>query len=217
MRKRNKPWIEKEIEENNKLIENGIEYKGKWSKYFKNSNPIYLEIGCGKGKFIIENAKLNPEINYIGFEKELQVIAMGVRQSRSENVNLNNLAFINGDVKNLCDFFSKGEINRLYINFCDPWRNRKKWFKRRLTHTNFLKIYENIFEDNKCEIFFKTDNLPLFEFSLNEFCNNDWKLSNISLDLHNSDYHLNGKNIVTEYETKFSNLGFNINRLEAKK
>ena len=109
------------------------------------------------------------------------------------------------------DFFEPGEIKRLYINFCDPWP-KKKWYKRRLTYRDFLEKYKLLFGESG-EIFFKTDNTILFEFSLNEFCADDWKLSNISLDLHNSDYE---GNIMTEYEEKFSNKGFNIYRLEAR-
>ena len=114
------------------------------------------------------------------------------------------------DVKDLTSYFEVGEIKRIYINFCDPWHRKRKWAKRRLTHRNFLSLYESLFGKSG-EIFFKTDNRHLFEFSLNEFADKGWRLKNISLDLLNSDYE---GNIMTEYEEKFSSEGFPIYRLE---
>jgi len=110
-------------------------------------------------------------------------------------------------------YFDVNEISRIYINFCDPWENKKKWAKRRLTYVKFLDLYAKILTD-KGEIFFKTDNEKLFEFSLNQFAEKDFLLKNITFDLHNSDL---AENIMTEYEEKFSSKGINIFRLEAYK
>ncbi len=219
MRKRNKPWMEKELDSNNKLVNNPEDFKGRWSEYFGNDNPIYLEIGCGKGRFSINSALKFDDINYIAFDKELQVIGAAAKLCREtmeeQNVDIN-IGFVIGDVKNLKDYFEVHEIKRLYINFCDPWRERNKWMKRRLTHHNFLRMYNELLGD-KGEIFFKTDNTALFEFSLNEFCNEGWQLKNIALDLHKTEFHTLGENVMTEYEEKFSSKGMPIYRLEATK
>ncbi len=208
MRVRKKAWTVAEYDNNPHLIHNPTEHKGKWKELFKNDNPIYLEIGCGKGRFISQNAQKFKDINFIGVERQSTIVATAARNVGPE---AENVFLIHGDVENLLDFFEPGEIKRLYINFCDPWP-KKKWYKRRLTYRQFLDKYRELF-GGKGEIFFKTDNRILFEFSLNEFCANDWKLSNISLDLHNSDYE---DNIMTEYEEKFSSKGFPIYRLEAR-
>lgn len=208
MRVRNKPWAKKELEENNHVIHMPQEYKGQWHQYFENDNPIHVEIGCGKGTFLTQNAIRNPQINYIGIERQSTVAAIAARKIEAEQ---KNIALSCAQVESLEDFFIPGEIKRLYINFCDPWP-KKKWFKRRLTYRGFLQMYRRIF-DGEGEVYFKTDNKGLFEFSLNEFCADDWKLSNITLDLHNSGYE---ENIMTEYEERFSNAGMPIYRLEAR-
>lgn len=210
MRLRRKPWSDKELSINSRLIKNPADYKGKWHSFFKNDNPIHIEIGCGKGQFITKTSIANPNINYIAIEKQEIVIVSALRKSREAGAS-QNLCFITADVSNLLDFFEPNEIKRIYINFCDPWDRKKKWAKRRLTHSNFLNIYESIFKEGG-EIFFKTDNRKLFEFSLNEISAKGWKMKNISLDLHNSDFE---GNIMTEYEEKFSSKGMPIYRLEA--
>jgi len=211
MRIRKKPWAEKEFAANKNYIKEPQRFKGKWRELFGNENPIHIEIGCGKGRFITTMAKLNTDINYIAVERQSMVIASALKKAREKNVG-ENLAFFSADVENLKDFFDTSEVERIYINFCDPWPNKKKWAKRRLTHKRFLKIYEEIFGE-KGEIFFKTDNRILFEFSLNEFeARDNWKMKNISLDLHNSDFE---GNVMTEYEEKFSSKGIPIFRLEA--
>ncbi len=216
MRQRNKKWIDSELKINKHLITNPEEHKGQWNDLFENQYPVHLEIGCGKGDFVVGMASLHKEVNFVAFEKEEQVIAMAIRKLREfeeeNNIKLN-VYFINDDAKDLLNFFTEKEIERIYLNFSDPWRNRKKWFKRRLSHRNFIEIYSKILVDNG-SVFMKTDNRNLFEFSLNEFSFCDWKLCNISLDLHSSDFE---GNVVTEYETKFSNMGMPIYRLEAYK
>ena len=181
--------------------------KGNWQEAFGNGNPVQLEIGCGKGGFISQLAAKNPEINYIAIEKCTDVIIMAMEKIM--NLGLKNVLFINGDAGLLPDILEKGEITRIYINFCDPWpKSHHK--KRRLTHRNFLDIYKSVLADGG-EVHFKTDNRKLFEFSLNEFADCGIKMKNISLDLHASNFE---DNIVTEYEKNFSEKGFPIFRCE---
>lgn len=210
MRIRKKPWGEEELGSNKSIVLEPVENKGKWREYFGNDNPVYVEFGCGKGTFLTEMSKLYPDVNFIGVEREVQIIVTALKKSRLAEVG-DNLAFVAYDVANIEEIFEQGEISRIYINFCDPWHRRKKWAKRRLTHRNFLEIYERLFEDEG-EVFLKTDNTILFEFSLNEFSDKLWRLHNISLDLHNSDFE---GNVMTEYERKFSEKGMPIYRLEA--
>ncbi|MCL2015317.1 MAG: tRNA (guanosine(46)-N7)-methyltransferase TrmB [Defluviitaleaceae bacterium] len=210
MRIRKKPWAKKELAENPYILRNSEQYALKFADYFNNDQPIHLELGCGKGHFIVATAKNNPQINHIAVEREPTVLAMAARLAKSEANTTAPLVFVELDAAKLCDYFNPHEVSRLYINFCDPWPRRKKWAKRRLTHANFLKIYETL---QIPEIFFKTDNRILFEFSINQFSECGWIMRNISLDLHKSDYP---DNIMTEYEEKFSPLG-PIYRLEAYK
>lgn len=208
MRARKKPWAKQEIITNERVIHNPKDMKGKWHEFFGNDKPIHIEIGCGKGRFINELAKQNPDINYIAIEREENIIATAVRSARENGTDIQ---FIVGDVQELGEYFASKEVERIYINFCDPWHRKKKWAKRRLTHKNFLNIYRTVFTDTG-SIFFKTDNRILFEFSLNELVSDNWKLKNITLDLHSSDYE---GNIMTEYEEKFSQQGVPIYRTEA--
>lgn len=189
-------------------IKNPQDYKGKWSNLFANNNPIHIEIGCGKGDFVTGMAKLHPDINFIAIEKVEDVIVMAMEKViRAE---LSNVFFMDMDAEKIEEFFEYGEISRIYLNFSDPWK-KKKQAKRRLTHKNFLDKYKKVLK-NGDYIFFKTDNRALFEFSLNSFLDENYKLSNISLDLHNSDFQ---GNVMTEYEKRFSELGMPIYRLEA--
>lgn len=208
MRVRNKPWAGEELRSNPHVVQKPEENKGKWAAYFSNDNPIYVEIGCGKGRFISQSAQQNPNINFIGLERQSTVVAIAARHVLEKQPNL---AFIRGEVERLHEYFAPGEMKRLYINFCDPWP-KKRNYKRRLTYRGFLQKYKELF-DNEGELFFKTDNRGLFEFSLNEFCAEQWNLSQISLDLHHSDFE---GNIMTEYEEKFSSQGMPIYRLEAR-
>lgn len=210
MRLRKKPWADKEFEINERMIENPEQMKGKWREFFGSDNPIHIEIGCGKGQFISKLSIENSNINYIAVEKQKLVIVTALRKARLMEAG-DNLRFICADVSTLNEYFEEGEIERIYINFCDPWP-RKKWAKRRLTHKNFLSVYERLFPEGG-EINFKTDNRGLFEFSLNEIeARKEWRMENISLDLHNSEFE---GNIMTEYEEKFSSKGMPIYRLEA--
>lgn len=187
-----------------------INFKGEWNKKFKNSNPIHVEFGTGRGKFITTLAKQNPNINYIAMEVKEEVLLKAVEKAVENN--LENILFVWGDVNLILDYFNEGELDRVYVNFCDPWP-KKRWSKRRLTHTGFLDKYKTLLNE-KGEIHFKTDNEKLFEFSLNEFAASDLKLKNISLDLANSDFT---ENVTTEYEDKFMSYGMKIFRCEGVK
>ena len=207
MRARKKKWAPAELENNPRILRDLAAFEGKSVKdYFNNDHPIYLEIGCGKGRFITETSRRHPDINFVAIEREPTILAAAAR--RAEEINAGSLIFMLEDVDNLLDYFKPGDISRLYINFCDPWPGKKKWAKRRLTHDNYLAKYEAL---QIPELFFKTDNIVLFEASLESFSRMHWTLQNVSLDLHKSNME---DNIMTEYEEKFSPHG-PIYRLEA--
>jgi len=203
MRMRKKPWAAGELAENPLIIREPIPFK--LQDNFKTKQPIHLEIGCGKGRFISQCAARNPQVNHIALEREPTALAVAARQARATDAPI---IFLLLDASELCSYFLPGEIERLYLNFSDPWPRRKKWAKRRLTHANFLTLYEAL---QIPEIHFKTDNRILFEFSINQFSERGWVMRNVSLDLHNSGFE---DNIMTEYEEKFSQSG-PIYRLEA--
>lgn len=211
MRLRSKPWAEPTLAQNDSHIIEPCLLKGKWKSRFYNGGDIHLEIGCGKGGFIAQMALQNPDINFIGLERSRKILAMAVKHAEL-NGQPPNLLFINGDASDLYSFFEENELKRIYINFCDPWRNKSKWFKRRLTHRIFLDKYANIMDSGS--VFFKTDNPELFDFSLREFTYAGWLLKNVTHDLHNSGFT---QNVMTEYEKRFSERGMAIFRLEAWK
>ncbi len=191
---------DKIIKNSKYLVKDIYKYKGKWNKIFNNKNPIEIEIGMGKGNFLISKAIDNPDINYIGIEKYDSVLVSAVR--KLENSDINNFRIINTDARNINKIFKK-EISKLYLNFSDPWP-KKRHAKRRLTSPKFLKIYSTIFKKNY-NIEMKTDNDDLFLYSLKILKENDFILKDISRN-HNSTYK-------TEYEEKFINKGKNINYL----
>ncbi|MDQ0254979.1 tRNA (guanine-N7-)-methyltransferase [Evansella vedderi] len=211
MRLRNKPWASKVIVGNPQIVEpNPKECRGKWNEIFGNDNPIHVEVGTGKGKFVTRTGEAHPEWNVIGVEKYDSVIITGVERLQ-ENPQPN-VKLIKEDVQELTMFFAPKEIDRIYINFTDPWpKNRHE--KRRLTYEGFLKLYDEVLKDNG-EIHMKTDNQGLFEYSLESFSRFGFKLKNISLDLHRSDIQ---GNIMTEYEERFNQRGIKIFRVEAYK
>ena len=209
MRLKNVKGADKVIEASNFVILNPNDYKGKWNKVFGNNNPIHIEIGMGKGDFIIGMAKLYPNINFIGIEMYDSVIVKAVKKLEDERIN--NVKLIRMDARLIEDVFYK-EIDLIYLNFSDPWP-KNRCAKRRLTHERFLNRYENIFKNKKI-IYMKTDNIDLFAFSIESLSDFGYKLKNVSLDLHNSDFE---NNVMTEYEKKFSSKGVKINRLEAYK
>ena len=190
------------------LILNHKDYIGKWQQVFANNNPIYIEIGMGKGDFIIENAKNYPNINFIGIEKFDSVIVRAIEKVPED---LENLRLIRMDAKEIDEVFNH-EISRIFLNFSDPWP-KKRHHDRRLTSHIFLKKYDNLFKNTK-EIYQKTDNRDLFEYSVISLSTYGYKIEDISLDLHNSNYE---NIIMTEYEKKFVSKGNNIYYLVAKK
>jgi len=171
--------------------------------------PIELEIGCGKGKFITETAVRNPDRRYIAMERVADVVLIAAEKTKEEDIK--NLSFIIGDAKLVTEYFPPHSVERIYLNFSDPWP-KKGYYKRRLTYKDFLALYKEILVPGGA-IFMKTDNRGLFDFSLEQFSENGFELRNITYDLHNSEYAAD--NIVTEYETNFSQKGFTINRVEA--
>lgn len=212
MRRRKKKGADLKLLSFENLVIKGdeIDFKGNWNEKFQNDNPIHVEFGTGRGKFLTTLAKQNPNINYIAMEMKEEVLLKAVEKAVENE--LNNILFIWGDVNNILDYFDKGELSRVYINFCDPWP-KKRWYKRRLTYRGFLENYKKLLNDDG-EIHFKTDNEKLFEFSLNEFSEANLKLKNIALDLANSDYE---GNVTTEYEDKFMSYGMKIYRVEGLK
>ena len=180
-----------------------------FEELFGNSNPVHLEIGCGKGQFIVEMAARCPDINFIAVEKERNVIVAAVE--KVEKAELTNVRFIAGCAEYLPRFIPEHSIERIYLNFSCPYP-KEKYKKHRLTHRFFLNIYRQLLKEDG-DIHQKTDNMHFFEFSLQEFSQEGFGLYNVSLDLYNSDFE---GNIVTEYEKRFSDLGQPIYRLEAR-
>lgn len=177
-------------------------------KWFGNNNPLYLEIGCGKGRFSVEYAKAHPEINLLAIEKSGNVIVSACEAAKKEG--LSNLRFLKGGAEYLEKFIREKSVERIFLNFSCPFP-KNKYATHRLTHHRFLEIYKRLMKPG-AEIHQKTDNMHLFEFSLEQLSSNGFALQNVSLDLHNSDFE---GNIMTEYEERFVNLGQPIYRLEA--
>ncbi len=180
------------------------DHKGKWRELMPEAEALWLEIGCGKGRFTCETAAANPQNLYVAVERvpDAMVIAM----ERAVSMGLNNVFFVDADAANLAEYFEPDEVDRLYINFCDPWpANRQA--KRRLTHEGFLRSYRNVLKAGG-EIHFKTDNHDLFEWSLFQFPKAGYELKEVTRDLHKNGIC----GIMTDYEEKFHNLGTPINR-----
>lgn len=202
MRLKHVKGAETRILNSNYLIKDYNDYKGKYKCLFNNNNEIHIEIGMGKGNFIINKALNNRNINFIGIEKYDSVIVKCIE--KIDKLDIPNLRLIRMDANKILDVFYK-EIDCIYLNFSDPWpKNRHE--HRRLTSTNFLVKYDKLFKNNK-RIVMKTDNRGLFEYSIISLINYGYKIEKISLDLHNS---LISDNIETEYEMKFSKKGYPI-------
>lgn len=210
MRVRKRKGAEAHLQNNPQyVIQDPTECKGRWQEVFDNHHPIHIEVGSGKGRFITGMAKAHPEINYIGIDIQLSVLSYALDKVLEEN--LPNVKLLRVDGSDLTNYFEDREIDRLYLNFSDPWP-KKKHEKRRLTYSSFLATYERILPEQG-EIHFKTDNRGLFEYSLASLSQYGMTLGQVWLDLHASDYE---GNVMTEYEEKFSQKGQPIYRLEAR-
>lgn len=193
------------------LIENTVISDENAADIFKNDGArlLRLEIGCGKGAFICGLSEKNPDVNLIALERIPDVAMLAMEKCKAQGAE--NVRFIVGDIAKLWDIFADGSVDRIYLNFSDPWP-KAGHAKRRLTHRNFLAQYRRILKPNGA-VFFKTDNRGLFDFSLEEFRDCGFRLENLTYDLHNSEYAAD--NIMTEYEINFSQKGFSINSVEA--
>lgn len=209
MRLRNVKGAKEIIDNSSYIIKNPNDYKGDYQKIFENNNPIHIEIGMGKGDFIIENAKKYPNINFIGIEKFDSVIVRAVQ--KLENEEIPNLKLIKIDANEIDDVFDK-EISVIYLNFLDPWP-KARHAKRRLSSEIFLNKYDSVFIDKK-RIIMKTDNRKLFEYSIKSFTDYGYKIEDISLNLYEDDIK---NNIPTEYETRFHNRGCLIYKVDVSK
>ena len=208
MRLRNVKNAKDIVESSDYVIKNPEEYAGKYNKVFKNNNPINIEIGMGKGDFIIGMARMYPNINFIGIEKYESVMVRAIE--KLEGMDLSNLKLIRMDAINIDKVF-KNEIDTIYLNFSDPWP-KARHAKRRLTSGIFLNLYDKVFKGIP-HIEQKTDNIDLFSYSIESLSNYGYTFNKVSLDLENSDID----NIKTEYEKKFISMGIKINYLDAYK
>lgn len=190
----------------------GKDYQGLWNQnFFHNDHPIHIEIGMGKGQFIIQMAKEHPEINYIGIEKYSSVLVRAL--DKREELETDNLLFLRMDAADITDFFAPGEVSKIYLNFSDPWP-KDRHAKRRLTSIQHIKLYDQIMKKDGC-LQFKTDNRPLFEFSLEQLNAAGWSTDEVTFDFHQNGAAQN--NVMTEYEEKFYQLGIPICRLVARR
>ncbi len=209
MRLRNIPHADDVILAHAAAIKNETEQKGNWHTLFGNNHPIHIEIGMGKGQFLLTLAKKYPTINYIGIERYSSVLLKGLQ--KRARLELENIYFLCIDARDLADIFGPGEVSRIYLNFSDPWP-KDRHAKRRLTSVNFMEVYDKVLKPDGV-VEFKTDNRGLFEFSLGSIQEAGWKIKYHTFDLHHSEYAEG--NVMTEYEMKFSSKGNSICKLVA--
>jgi tRNA (guanine-N7-)-methyltransferase len=202
MRLRNVTGSREFIADSRFVVHEPFDLKGKWNEEFGNTNPIHIEIGMGKGRFMMDLASQNPDINYVGIEKYSTVLLRAV-QKMEEN-ELSNLRFIRMDAEDICEVFGKGEVSKIYLNFSDPWP-KDRHAKRRLPSRQFLARYNEILK-SEGRLEFKTDNTDLFDFALEEVEPAGWKIEKMTRDLHHDEEMVKG-NIMTEYEERFSSMG----------
>ena len=212
MRLKRKPWVDEAIHEFAAFVfvrndERTCKYKGRWQESFGRVAPLHVELGTGKGDFITQSAQLNSGINYIGIERQQDVLYTAAK--KTADMDLANVRLAVFDIARLEELFAPHEVGRFYINFCDPWP-KLRHAKRRLTHRTFLEKYRQLLMGGG-EIFFKTDNRGLFDFSLGEFAAVGFDVNEVTYDLHADD---SSANIMTEYERKFSERGMKICRAE---
>ncbi|MDD3172741.1 MAG: tRNA (guanosine(46)-N7)-methyltransferase TrmB [Herbinix sp.] len=209
MRLRNIRGSREMVAANDYVVHDPEQYKEKWNTLFGNDHPIHIEIGMGKGKFIMQLAASHPEINFIGIEKYSSVLLRALEKRKE--IELSNLYFIRFDAEYLNNIFGQEEIARIYLNFSDPWP-KDRHAKRRLTSKEFLSKY-NLCLKKDGEVIFKTDNRMLFDFSVEEAKIAGWKLRDLTYDLHHSEYL--DQNVMTEYEERFVAMGNPIHKLTA--
>ena len=215
MRLRNIPRAESTVQAHRTVIRRPEDQKGCWRQVFQNRSPIYIEIGMGKGSFLLNMAKQHPDINFIGIERYTSVLLRAVEKYDTEEFqDLQNVRFVCMDARNVADVFAEGEVSRIYLNFSDPWP-KARHAKQRLTATEFLERYEKK-NNEKGTLEFKTDNTELFNFSLEQIREAGWTLLAFTYDLHHNEA-MNRGNVMTEYEEKFSGRGNPINKLIAEK
>ncbi len=202
MRLKNVPGSKEAIAGSDLVIHEPENTKGAWKEVFGNDRPIHIEIGMGKGKFIHEMAKLHPHINYIGIEKYSSVLLRAIQKMEEEP--LVNLKFIRMDAENIAEVFAEGEVDKIYLNFSDPWP-KDRHAKRRLPSKEFLARYDKFLKKDGI-LEFKTDNRALFDFALEELSLAGWKAEKVTFDLHHDKEMIQG-NVMTEYEVKFSSMG----------
>ena len=202
MRLRNIPGANEAVAASPYCIQDAAEHRGQWHAFFENDHPIHIEIGMGKGRFLMDLAALHPEINYIGIERYTSVLLRAVQ--KMDTLQLPNVHFLCEDAAKLPEIFAPEEVDRIYLNFSDPWP-KARHAKRRLTSREFLKRYEQVLKKEGA-VEFKTDNRGLFEFSLEEVKESDWNLEVCTFDLHHDEELVKG-NVMTEYEEKFSSMG----------
>ncbi|EGQ2835253.1 tRNA (guanosine(46)-N7)-methyltransferase TrmB [Staphylococcus pseudintermedius] len=209
MRMRNKPWAESYLTEHNDIVDLEAVHAHQVSEWFERQQPIHIEVGSGMGKFITTLAQQNPHINYVAIERDKNVMIRVLDKVREHN--LTNIKLLCNDAVILTDYFRQGEVDRIYLNFSDPWP-KKRHAKRRLTYRSFLALYQQILLEDG-ELHFKTDNRGLFAYSLESMSQFGMYFTKINLNLHQED---EGDNIPTEYEHKFAEKGSRIYRMEAK-
>ena len=207
MRLRNIPGAQDAILESAYVVQEPEKHKGSWGDLFEKKQPLHIEVGMGKGRFLMDLARLHPEINYVGIEMYDSVLLRGLQKRaelEQEGITYPNLYFMRVDARLLPEIFAKGEVDKIYLNFSDPWP-KARHASRRLTSREFLSRYDKILkEDGTIE--FKTDNRGLFNFSLEEVPEAGWKLEAHTFDLHHNEEMMVG-NVMTEYEEKFSSIG----------
>ena len=202
LRLRNITGADTYIEKSEFVVQKPASYKGKWDEVFEKKSPIHIEVGMGKGQFLMQLAQLNPDINYVGIEMYSSVLLRAV-QKMEENP-IPNLRFIRMDAREIEDVFEKGEVDKIYLNFSDPWP-KDRHAKRRLPSRQFLARFHQILK-KEGNLEFKTDNRDLFDFAVEEVEPAGWRIDGITYDLHNDEV-MNEGNIMTEYEEKFSSKG----------
>lgn len=220
MRLRNIPRAAGVLEETKEVIKNETRFRGKWIReIFGNDAPLHIEIGMGKGQFLTGLARRNPDINYIGIERYTSVLLRAVEKlenlRESEQIDLPNVRYICMDAKNITEVFAPEEVARIYLNFSDPWP-KSRHARRRLTSLEYFGRYDQILAKGG-QVEFKTDNRPLFDFSVEQLEESDiWEMTACTYDLHNNE-EMNQGNIMTEYEEKFSSMNNPICKLIAKR